>query len=278
MTSQSAACGSPQRSTHGASENAEPPWPLAAAQPARYVATNATVYTVDADQPTAEAFAVEDGRFVAVGTEAALTAAYPDWPTLDMDERTVVPGLIDAHAHLMGLGEALLVELATGALEAVSSTSVSLKAGAGVISPFCAGSHADVFDAACKPLAELSPKCSGADGKTGCMLTLDAIDSGGATVTHNLVAMAPPKSLALPNASVTAKATDADNAAVVHVEATGGTALYVVLTTELQGRFSDNAFLLLPHASRTIDFLPFEGFKFAELQSTLRVEHVASYM
>ena len=81
---------------------------LATAQPARYVATNATVYTVDDDQPTAEAFAVEDGRFVAVGTEAALTAAYPDWPTLDVDGRTVVPGLIDAHAHLMGLGEALL--------------------------------------------------------------------------------------------------------------------------------------------------------------------------
>ncbi len=80
---------------------------LASAQ-ARYVATGATVYTVDDAQPTAGAFAVQDGRFVAVGTEAELAAAYPDWPRVDLDGRTVVPGLIDAHAHLMGLGEALL--------------------------------------------------------------------------------------------------------------------------------------------------------------------------
>jgi predicted amidohydrolase YtcJ len=80
---------------------------LAAAQD-RYVAVNATVYTVDETAPTAEAFAVEDGRFVAVGTEADVTGAYADWPRLDLGGRTVVPGLIDAHAHLMGLGEALL--------------------------------------------------------------------------------------------------------------------------------------------------------------------------
>ena len=80
---------------------------LAAAQD-RYVATNARVYTVDEAAPTAEAFAVEDGRFVAVGTEAELAASHGDWPRLDLEGRTVVPGLIDAHAHLMGLGEALL--------------------------------------------------------------------------------------------------------------------------------------------------------------------------
>ncbi|WP_412068362.1 amidohydrolase [Rubrivirga sp. IMCC43871] len=73
-----------------------------------YVATNATVYTVDAARPVAQAFAVEDGRFVAVGSEAELAAAYPDWPTVDLGGRTVTPGFIDAHAHLMGLGEALL--------------------------------------------------------------------------------------------------------------------------------------------------------------------------
>ena len=80
---------------------------LAAAQP-RYVVTNATVYTVDDARPTAEAFAVDDGRFVAVGTEADVGEGRADWPRLDLDGRTVVPGLIDAHAHLMGLGESLL--------------------------------------------------------------------------------------------------------------------------------------------------------------------------
>ena len=85
------------------------PSPDAAAQaPSRYVAHGARVYTVDAARPVAEAFAVADGRFVAVGSEAEVGAGRADWPRLDLGGRTVVPGLIDAHAHLLGLGEALL--------------------------------------------------------------------------------------------------------------------------------------------------------------------------
>ena len=74
----------------------------------RLVVHGGTVYTVDADRPVAQAFAVEDGRFVAVGTEAEVLAGRDGWPRLDLEGRTVTPGLIDAHAHLMGLGEALL--------------------------------------------------------------------------------------------------------------------------------------------------------------------------
>ena len=81
--------------------------PVASAQP-RLVVHGGTVYTVDDARPTAQAFAVEDGRFVAVGTEAEVLDGRADWPRLDLDGQTVVPGLIDAHAHLMGLGEALL--------------------------------------------------------------------------------------------------------------------------------------------------------------------------
>ena len=74
----------------------------------RLVVHGGPVYTVAGDQPLAEAFAVEGGRFVAVGTEAEVLAGRADWPRLDLDGRTVTPGLIDAHAHLMGLGQALL--------------------------------------------------------------------------------------------------------------------------------------------------------------------------
>ena len=82
----------------------------AAAQdaPARYVATGGTVYTVDDRRPTAEAFAVEDGRFVAVGSEDEVRDGRADWARVDLGGAAVVPGLIDAHAHLLGLGEALL--------------------------------------------------------------------------------------------------------------------------------------------------------------------------
>lgn len=74
----------------------------------RYVVHNARVYTVDSANPMAEAFAVEAGRLVAVGSDADVLAAHPDWPREDLEGRTVIPGLIDAHAHLMGLGESLL--------------------------------------------------------------------------------------------------------------------------------------------------------------------------
>ncbi len=82
--------------------------PAAFAQPEPVVLHNARIYTVDAARPTAEAMAFQDGRILAVGSEAEVLAAAPDARRLDAGGRTVVPGLIDAHAHLMGLGESLL--------------------------------------------------------------------------------------------------------------------------------------------------------------------------
>jgi hypothetical protein len=57
------------------------------------------------------------------------------------------------------------------------------------------------------------------------------------------------------------------------------TALYVVLTTAAQGRFSDNSLLLEGGIARRVEFLPWDGpmddAKVALLRSTLRVEHLA---
>jgi predicted amidohydrolase YtcJ len=56
---------------------------------------------MDPAQPAARAFAVRDGRFVAVGSEAEVLAlAGPRTQRFRAGGRTVVPGLIDAHAHL----------------------------------------------------------------------------------------------------------------------------------------------------------------------------------
>ena len=46
----------------------------------------------------------DSGRVVATGTEELLKA-HPDASLLDGDSRTVLPGLIDAHAHVYGLGQ-----------------------------------------------------------------------------------------------------------------------------------------------------------------------------
>ena len=57
---------------------------------------------------------------------------------------------------------------------------------------------------------------------------------------------------------------------------TDNVAMYVVFTTGAQGRFSKNAFTLLP-PGETIKFHPFLGFDIDVLRTTLRVEHLAMY-
>lgn len=80
---------------------------LAVQQP-DLVVTNARIYTADANRPVAEALAAQDGRIVFVGSaRGALALAGPRTERLDLAGRTVIPGIVDAHAHLLGLGQAL---------------------------------------------------------------------------------------------------------------------------------------------------------------------------
>lgn len=50
------------------------------------------------------AFAMEDGRFVWVGTEDALPASYSDWVSVNLGGQGVIPGLVDSHTHLVWAG------------------------------------------------------------------------------------------------------------------------------------------------------------------------------
>ncbi len=55
---------------------------------------------MDVRRPRAESVAVRDGRIVAVGTAAEVDAhAGPSTERLDLDGRTLLPGLIDPHMH-----------------------------------------------------------------------------------------------------------------------------------------------------------------------------------
>ncbi len=65
---------------------------------------NANAYTVDAQFSTAEAFAIKDGKFVAIGTTDEMRSKYVSENTIDAKGSTIVPGLIDAHCHFLGLG------------------------------------------------------------------------------------------------------------------------------------------------------------------------------
>lgn len=64
------------------------------------------IISVDAKMPRAEAVAVKDGRIVAVGRKAAIMKAEAGSATIlhDLAGKTLVPGFVDAHGHLTGVG------------------------------------------------------------------------------------------------------------------------------------------------------------------------------
>ena len=77
-------------------------------QQADLIVTNARVYTSDVNRPIAEALAVRNGRIAFVGSNrGALALAGPRTERLDLTGRTVIAGMVDAHTHLLGLGQAL---------------------------------------------------------------------------------------------------------------------------------------------------------------------------
>jgi predicted amidohydrolase YtcJ len=61
--------------------------------------TNATVYTVDSTFSKVEAFAVKNGKFVAVGPAADLKAKYEAAQEVDAGGKFIYPGFYDAHCH-----------------------------------------------------------------------------------------------------------------------------------------------------------------------------------
>jgi predicted amidohydrolase YtcJ len=73
---------------------------------AELIVVNARVFTVDPARPRAEAFAVKDGRFLAVGSTADVrNLASVRTRVIDAAGATVTPGFIDTHAHVSGIGE-----------------------------------------------------------------------------------------------------------------------------------------------------------------------------
>jgi predicted amidohydrolase YtcJ len=73
--------------------------------PADVVFLDGIVYTVDEANPKAEAVAVKDGMILAVGTSAEIREYIGDaTEVIELQGKTMTPGLIESHAHLMGIG------------------------------------------------------------------------------------------------------------------------------------------------------------------------------
>ena len=68
---------------------------------------NGKIYTMEHEGDVAEAFAVRDKKIIAVGTNEEIKSFEHD-ETVDLEGKTVLPGFIDAHIHLLAYGAGLL--------------------------------------------------------------------------------------------------------------------------------------------------------------------------
>ena len=70
-----------------------------------FVILNANIITIDPNRPRAQALAVSDSKFVAVGDNDSVSRlAGPNTKVLDLAGKTVLPGFIDAHIHVLNSG------------------------------------------------------------------------------------------------------------------------------------------------------------------------------
>lgn len=72
------------------------------------IVTNAKVYTVNDSFTVAESFAVQDGKFLAVGSVSEISSKYSSGQIIDCGGMTVYPGFNDAHCHFYGYGMDLM--------------------------------------------------------------------------------------------------------------------------------------------------------------------------
>ena len=156
------------------------------------------------------------------------------------------------------------VDLATGAARAWATLPVSVAAGPAA-------------------LAWLAPNTALPNVTSTILVAQLADASGGPAFDEHVVHLTAPVNLVVAKAAIAAAVAAAPNAdgSVDIALSTSAVALFVTLTTAAPGRFSDNAFHLLPSAPRTISWVPFApgdaAADYALLKASLRVEDHSSY-
>ncbi|MEJ8815988.1 amidohydrolase [Variovorax ureilyticus] len=123
LAAMAAGCGGGGSNSAGLATAAAPP----GAVTADAVYTNAKVLTVDASDTVAEAFAVKDGRFLAVGSQSELNSYIgANTAVVDLGKRTVVPGLGDGHLHDVGGGPGIDVSQVRSIAQMLATISMAV--------------------------------------------------------------------------------------------------------------------------------------------------------
>lgn len=94
---------------------------------------NGTIITVNDDQPSAQAVAIKNGKIIYVGDDSgAKRFVGPATEQVDLDNRTMVPGFVDAHGHVVSAGiqaaSANLLPLPDGPVNSFAELLDTLKA------------------------------------------------------------------------------------------------------------------------------------------------------
>jgi predicted amidohydrolase YtcJ len=96
------------------------------------IVVNAKVATLDDTKSSATAFAIEGGRFIAVGGDAEVTALRgEETRIIDAMGRTIIPGLNDSHAHAIRGGRFYNLELRWDGVESLERALAMVREQAG---------------------------------------------------------------------------------------------------------------------------------------------------
>jgi hypothetical protein len=97
------------------------------------ILVNGRIYTLDLSNPVVDALVVRDGRVAFAGRRADINGSAAE-AVLDLGGRAVLPGLVDAHGHLMYLARARLT-LDVGGLHSEEAVSGKVAEAAGRAAP-----------------------------------------------------------------------------------------------------------------------------------------------
>jgi len=132
--------------------------PAPGAAAADLVLVGGNIMTMDSARPRASALAVAGGRIAAVGSDDEIQPYIASTTrVVNLDGRSVTPGLVDGHAHLYGLGVALeSISLRGVSSEAAAVEVIAEAAGRWmrrfrIIRWWCAGSTATLHGSTPRP-------------------------------------------------------------------------------------------------------------------------------